>query len=81
MLKLSRRRIAEESYLWSGIKRQSTAKEVNPILARREARIGEWTATSPSLQTRVMSVKAEDSRNLHKVCDRNVVWSIFLPLI
>ena len=78
--KLSERRRREESYLWSGIKRQSAAKEVNPILARREARIGEWTATSPSLQTRVRSVKAEVSRNFHKVCDRNVVWSILSPL-
>ena len=74
----------DERYLLSGIRRysglsRSAERQLNPILRRREASIGEWAATSPSLQTKVRSVKEDASRNCHNVCDRYVAWSIFHP--
>ena len=71
-----------EIYLCSGITRHSglprlAEKQLNPNLTKTEASIGEWTANSPSLHTNTRSVKAEASKNCHKVCERNVVWSIF----
>ena len=74
-------RSMRKKYLWSGITRHPGFSKLNPNLLKTEVSIGECMDTSPSLQTKTRSVKAETSENCHRVFDRNFAWSILLPLI